>query len=467
MESRLAYLERKRIEPESKISNPTLVLFGFASAFFPRLLDTLGAPSIINFVHFIIIPIAFLITVFTTKTRDRKRLNSVWQLLTAISIFLIVMLASAVLNGAGIINVVLQFMFQAEPFMFLAAMVAMPLSGQRLEKFKYWLLGFALFNLLLAIAQSILLPIGIYSKPTGGTIQDNIGGVFGGGGGSAANYIACTVSFYFSVYFFNQFKHLTLWMRILPLVGAIYQIQVSDSKQVFLALAAGWGLLAITKVEKPVRLLLYTTIFMVAVLAFSWALLNIESEILRPYQNWIDRPIWGWDGLAARTKFAAFRIIPEHFWSPLNWFLGLGPGHTVTRLGGWVMRDYESLLTTFGATIHPSSAQVFNVVRTTYLAQESTIYFPLFTWAGIWGDVGIAGLGAYLFLCFTVWQRFCVDDYGKFLLLSTAVFGCILTQMEEPGHMLTVACLIGIRWQEHREKQLYRKITFANGLPRR
>lgn len=441
---------------KGRIGSITLVLAGFASAFFPRLLASMGAPSIINFVHFGIIPSAFLITIFTTKIRDKKRMNVVWQLLTGMMIFLICMLASAFLNRAGLVNVALQFMFQAEPFMFLAAIIALPLSADRLQRFKYWVLGFAAFNLLLAIAQSILLPIGLYPKPDGGTLQDNIGGVFGGGGGSAANYIACTVSFYVGLYFFNQFKHLPLWTRILPIVGAIYQIQISDSKQVFLALVVGWGLLATTKIEKPARLLVYFSIFVLIIAAFSWALLNLESEILSPYQNWINRPIWGWDGLAAETKFAAFRIIPNHFESPLNWFLGLGPGHTVTRLGGWVMRDYAALLRPLGATIHPASTEVFNVVFESYLPQESTIYFPLFTWAGIWGDVGVIGMTAYLLICFIVWKQVCVDDFGKFLLLSTAVFGCILTQMEEPGHMLTIACLLGLRWHEHREKQLMR-----------
>mgnify|MGYP001799302440 CR=1 FL=1 len=446
-------------ETEGRIGNTTLILVGFASAFFPRLLASMGIPAVINFVHFGLIPSAFLITVFTTKTRDRKRLNVVWQLLTGMVIFLICMLASAMLNSAGIANIALQFMFQAEPFMFLAAIIALPMSGDRLQRFKYWVLGFAAFNLLLAIAQSILLPIGLYPKPDGGTLQDNIGGVFGGGGGSAANYIACTVSFYVGLYFFNQFKHLPVWARILPLIGAIYQIQISDSKQVFLALVLGWGLLAATKVEKPAKLLVYFSLFTLLIAAFSWALLNLQSPILSPYQNWINRPIWGWDGLAAETKFAAFRIIPTHFESPLNWFFGLGPGHTVTRLGGWVMRDYASLLGPLGATIHPASTEVFQVVFDSYLPQESTIYFPLFTWAGIWGDVGVIGLAAYLFICFIVWKQVCVDDFGKFLLLSTAVFGCILTQMEEPGHMLTICCLLGIRWQEEREKQMARTVS--------
>ena len=126
----------------------------------------------------------------------------------------------------------------------------------------------------------------------------------------------------------------------------------------------------------------------------------------------------------------------------------------MTRLGGWFLRsnEYQKLLIPLGATIHPASSEVWQVVNTSYLPQESTVYFPLFTWVGIWGDVGIVGLCAYLYLCSIVWRRICIDDFGKFLLLSTASFGWILTQMEEPGHLLTVACLLAIRWQDSKEK---------------
>ena len=438
------------------VSNSRLILLGFASAFFPRLLDSLGAPAVINFVHFGVIPAVFLIAILTTKTRDRKRKRTVVQLIWGIFALLVTLLISTILNSAGMPNVFLQFMFQVEPFLLLTAIVAVPMTGEQLEKFRYWVLGFALSNLLLALAQSILLPIGLYPKPDGGTLADNIGGVFGGGGGSAANYVSCTVSFYFSLYFLNHFRQYPLWVRVLPLLGALYQTQVSDSKQVFMGIAIGWGLLAITNVEKPLRLFAYLVTGVLAVSIFFWALFNIESDFLAPYQNWTNRPIWGWDGLAAQTKFAAFRIIPTHFESPLNWLFGLGPGHTVSRLGGWVMRDYRNLLIPLGATVHQASSDVWEVVSTTYLPQESTVYFPLFTWIGWWGDSGVIGILVYLYLCFVVWQRVCVDDFGKFLLLSTASLGWILTQMEEPGHVLTVACLLALRWQETREKETSR-----------
>ncbi|MGI8500664.1 MAG: hypothetical protein ACR2LR_05930, partial [Hassallia sp.] len=153
-------------------------------------------------------------------------------------------------------------------------------------------------------------------------------------------------------------------------------------------------------------------------------------------------------GEASRIKFAAFRLIPSYYKTPLNWLLGLGPGHSASRLGGWVLRDYAKMLIPLGATVHPVTADIWQAINASYLPQESTVYFPLFTWVGIWGDLGFVGLGAYLYLCSIVWCRICADDFSKFLLLSTAAFGLILTQVEEPGHVLTVACLLGLQWHE-------------------
>lgn len=455
MESRSDITEGlQKSQKPGYIKNSTLILVAFATAFFPRLFSYFGAPSIIDFGHFITVPIIFFIAILTSRVIDRQRIRTVWELLVGILIFLTCMTASALLNQAGIVNLALQFTFFAEPFMFLAAIAAVPILGNRFKQFQYWLMSFALINLLLALAQSVLIPIGIYPKK-GGTDQDAITGVFGGGGGSAGNYVSCTVSLYFAIYFLTSFKNIPLWLRILPLLGALYQIQISDSKQVFLALVLGWVILIMTKFEKPVKLFYYWAVAFTGAIVVGWVLTNLESEFLTPYQNWTDRPIWGWDGLAAQTKFAIWHIAPSYYESHLNWFFGLGPGHTVTRLGGWVLNRgaLRTILLPLGATTHPISLDAWTVIEGTYLPQESTIFFPMFTWMGIWGDIGFVGVAAYVYLGFITWKRFCVDDFGKFLILSTASFGLILTQMEEPGHMLTVACLLALRWQEAQNKK--------------
>ncbi|MEM0980320.1 MAG: hypothetical protein AAGH78_08605 [Cyanobacteria bacterium P01_H01_bin.58] len=363
------------------------------------------------------------------------------------------MLFSALVNGAGLVNVLLQLMLFGQPFFLLLAVIATPLSGERLRRFRKWVIGFAVFNLVLALAQSVLIPVGIYPR-RGGTIADNIGGVFASGGGSAGNYVSCTVSIYYSAYALMFMKAVPLWLRIVGFLGAIYQTQVSDSKQVFLALMLGLIIVLIMRMRDPVKFLLCIIVTAVGIYGLLWIILNVEAEFLGPYRNWVDRAeIYGPEGEATLTKLAAFRLIPPYFDSFLNWLFGLGPGHTVTRLGGWMMPKYASMLKPVGATVHPVSREVFQVVTDGWIAQESTIFFPMFTWAGLWGDFGLVGLGSYVYLNYIVMKRVCVDDLGRFMIVSTAVFGFILTQMEEPGHTLTIAMILGLRWHEAKEQQ--------------
>lgn len=425
------------------ISNSTLLLLTFATVFFPRMLTYFGIPSLVNFTHFLTVPATVCIVLFTSRVKNREQIAIAWELILAMAIFLAVMIVSALINDAGAINVFLQFMFQAEPYLFLLTAIAIPFSEKTFKRTRRWLLSFCLINLVLALVQSVLLPLGLYPRK-GGTIADNTAGVFASLRGSAGNYVSCTVSVYFALYLF-RIKSIPLWIRCATLLASIYQVYISDSKQVFLALAIGWILLILAKIKEPRKLLFYSTAIVLCLGLFWWALYRFQ--FMTPYLNWIDRPgLYGPGGEATLTKLAAFNIIPSHYHTPLNHFFGLGPGHTVTRLGGWMMKKYSSVLVPLGATIHPSADEVFQVVRDGWLAKQSTIFFPLFTWAGIWGDIGLIGVCSYLYLASVAWRRICTDDFGRFMLSSTAVLGLILTQMEEPGHMITIACLLALCW---------------------
>jgi hypothetical protein len=81
------------------------------------------------------------------------------------------------------------------------------------------------------------------------------------------------------------------------------------------------------------------------------------------------------------------------------------------------------------------------------------MFSPLFGWAGIWGDLGILGLIAYLYLAYIIWSKLSPDDLCRFLLLSVFVTGLIFSQMEEPGYMLFIALIIGLKWQQYRTKK--------------
>jgi hypothetical protein len=208
----------------------------------------------------------------------------------------------------------------------------------------------------------------------------------------------------------------------------------------------GFAILSLSKMKDIKKFLLYVIGTIIFVISFVWAIQNIEA--LSAFNTWIRPEIYGPDGEATQLKIVGIRIIVNSFHSSLNWWLGLGPGHTIDRLGGWMIRDYSDLLSPLGATRSPVSDAVWVATGKSWLGDQSSMFSPFWSWAAIWGDLGFLGLGAYLYLCSLAW-RFC-DDLSKFLMLTVLVHGFIFTQMQEPGYMLFIACLIGLRLQELR-----------------
>ena len=182
---------------------------------------------------------------------------------------------------------------------------------------------------------------------------------------------------------------------------------------------------------------------------FLWCVQNLEA--FAGFTAWARPELYGPDGEAWHTKFYSVRSILSHYQSSLNWLFGLGPGHTVSRLGVWFLRDYWFILGPLGATTNPISQNTME--SCSWLCSGSTLFMPIFGWAGIWGDLGLLGVGAYLFLCYLAWQNFGLNDSLKVTLLTVFVLGFIFTQMEEPGFMLSIALIIGLAWQERQLKK--------------
>jgi hypothetical protein len=436
----LSRLKLNRVD----ISNSTLVLIALASAFFPRIIEAVGAPAIINFVHFAIVPVCVSIIFLSSRTRDQAQIKIVQDLLLGLMLFLIVMTASALLNEAGILNLTLNYILLAEPFLFLAAIVSIPLSGSTLKRLKNWILLFALINMVLAYAQYIMLKVGLLQAASM-TLEDNVQGVFYVSG--AGNYVSATVSPSFGLYFFLSARQAPLWARGGVLLLTLYQIILSDSKQILLSFMLAGLLLLVTKLKDIQKTLLYLIIFIVLGAAFYWCIQNLETfGAFKHWGNRIELYLPGGEG--SKIKSAGIQIILSHYESLIHWFLGLGPAHTIGRMGGWSIREYWGLLAPFGATRHPSSLETWEVLNNSWLALESSLFSPLFSWAGLWGDLGLLGVAAYLHLSAIVRFQLCKDDFSQFMLYTIFILGFILTQPEEPGYMLSIAALLGIRWHE-------------------
>jgi hypothetical protein len=439
------YIRADRSIKKGYYKGSTLAIAAFSSAFYSRIICSVTRlPSVLNHLHFLIVPVTTFIILSSSRPKNPRQVSIIWMLLAGLLIFLSAMIASALINNAGYVNIIFDFLLLGEPFMLLLSIICVPMSLKSFDYFRAWMINSAWINMALAFIQWPLLKFG---KISAGSLDetDGMAGVFFVSG--AGNYVSSTVSVYFSIYYLLYAKEAPKWLRYGSVIAALLQLQLSDSKQVLFALLFGCVFLVIFTMKSLEKTLGYIILIVLVGIAFFWCVQNVEA--LGAFKNYLYKEgVYGPDGEATRIKPIAFSLIPKFYHSSMNWFLGLGPGHTAGRLGGWLLKENWAILAPLGATIHPASNAMLEAYFGSWLALESTMFCPLFFWAGIWGDLGLIGLGAYLLLGFIIWRYVCVDNFSRFLLLSVAGFGFIFTQMEEPGYMFYTAAVIGLRWHE-------------------
>ncbi len=444
VESRL----KKSRSADSWTNNTNLIIFAFSLVFYGRIFTTIfPVPSILVHAHFIIVPLVLWVALTTASSKNQQQTKLVQTLLWGLFVFFLAILASALWNQAGFINAVASFMMLGEPMMFLVAIVCIPMSESSLTRIQRWFMGSVLINFLLAAVQKPLIDAGkLDANGFNGT--DGCGGVFFVSG--AGNYISASVSVAFAIYFLANGNKFPLWIRIVAISAASWQLLFSDSKQLVFAYFLAWLLLILSNfqdVGKSIKLLLGIAI---TGSIFFWCVQNFEA--FNAFTAWARLDLYQEDGDAWFTKFYSVRAILSEFDSWGNWLFGLGPGHTVSRLGAWFMQDYQSILGPLGATTTTIGTDSRSFIDSFWLAYSSSLFSPIFGWAGIWGDIGLVGLGAYLFLAYIVWLHFGLDNSLKITLLATLVLGFIFTQIEEPGYMLSLALLLGLAWHQKRLK---------------
>jgi len=414
------------------INNSSLVLLAFASAYFPRVIQALGFPPFINFVHFATIPLVCIYVLSSVRFKNRSQIDIVKGLLFGLAALLGVITTSALVNDAGLINVVLQFFLLAEPFIFLLAIVSIPMSVESLGKFRFWWMQFGLANLLFALIQGFVLNLN-YSNP------DNIKGIFIGQG--SGHVVSGTVSMTFALYYSVTARDKPIWVRASVIFAALIHVVIGDVKQALLVFLVALLVFILFKLNN-IRLLLQ---YLAATVVFIVVIVILANTVARSLLTWADLDIQR-QGL--ELKSVGFSIIPTYYHSPLNWLFGLGPGHTIGRLGGWMIQEYQDLLQPLGVTKSKATWDVWLATNRSWLGDRSSFFSPLFGWAGIWGDGGLLGLAVYIHLWVFTWQKIGLDSISRYLIITVLCYGMILSQIEEPGYMMFVTGLIGLRWQE-------------------
>lgn len=418
------------------IKNSDLLALAFTTAFFARVFHALGVPAIVDFLHLATVPFACGVTLLTTQTKNRSQISISYSILFGLFLLLTVIVASAVLNSAGVINIVFDFLLLAEPFLLLLAVISVPMSLETTEQFRTRVFSLALANIFFAHMQRF-----VWRLDRFGVGYDNIKGIFIAQG--AGHYVGAAVALTFGVYYYiTTVKTRPAWVRVAILVASISQVIISGRRQTFLAFILALLLSVLTNLKQLKKAILYLLATVAAII-----FLYVAAQTVFP-----DLFDWGRPDILAELihlKTSGFRIIPSYYQSPLNLLLGIGPGHSIGRLGGWMLQPegYWPLLHPLGATRSSASDDVWKAVGASWLGDKSTFFSPLFSWAGIWGDLGFLGLGAYFYLSSLVWRHLCTDNVSKYFMFTILFFGCFFTWLEEPAYMLFLAILIGLQWQ--------------------
>lgn len=425
-------------QKKAQIQTSTLAIVAFATLFLARTLDVLGVPALINFAHFLFVPLACAFALVKTRTKDRHQLLATKTLLGCLFILFGVNLASALLNSSALINVFLNYILLVEPFLMLLLITSIPLSSNRVKQLKNWIAIFALYNLGLAYFQRYIL----------GTANPDF--IYGAFFSIAGATVSAIVSLVFAIYYLTSEKDKPLWIRLALLAAAFWQVIISDTKLVLGSFLIGYLLFAFTKINR--KTLIYVIFGVALLFLFSWAMENLA--FLRAYAIWLKPELFtNLDSEFYRAKFAAFRVVPQYYDSALDALIGVGPGHGVGRLGGWMMEKYDYLLDPMGAT-HPYLEMRTEIMRTAAAESRNVMgtamYGPVFSWAGIWSDLGIVGLVSYLLIWLCVWHYYCLHDFSRYLVMAVFTTGFFPGYLEEPASMLFITFVIGIWWHEQR-----------------
>jgi hypothetical protein len=429
--------------PKNYIKLSVLVYLALASLLFSRVLSLVGIPALFaNFAHFIFVPAICVYALAASRTRDRQQIDTMWALLIGLLALLAEIIFSALLNKTGMVNIALAWLLQAEPFIMLLALVSLPLPANSVQWLRKWIFGFCFLNIVVSYFQG-------YAIPTGN--PDDLKGLFLSVAGVGVSTLVLSI---FCIYFFISAKNTPLWARSLVIASVFWLIILADSKQIFLFLLAAFLLMSLTEAKPKSLFPLISGILLC--FGLYWCISNVPA--FSAFNVWNKPELYSGDSspfLLART--VAFRVIAANYTSPLHLFFGLGPGHTTGRLGGWMMENYWSILEPLGATKTLISDSIVTQGINEYglgLILGTSLFNPLTSWAGIWGDFGLFGLLIYFFLWGVVWQNLCVDRFSKFIVLLFLISGFSLTWMEEPGYSLFTTFIIGLRWHEHQLKKI-------------
>jgi hypothetical protein len=410
-----------------QFSVETWITAAVLSATFSRFLVATGfVPAILNFFHF---PLA-VAAAFVAVTRSAPRLCIARTIGIGCVAMLLLSFVSWLFSGGEFLRPLLTWLVFLEPFLIIYALVRVP---PPLVKQKFlWKLTLAIpfAQLPPAMWQAFTLGLGDY-------VQGSFVGM--GAGHHMAGSVALTGTLILVARYLSGFASKTTLLCAIALL--IIPI-LADAKQNIIASLPALLLLVVTFRSLSTRLLVGFSAVGIAILA--------AFLYYRPLQIAFDRDVIN---QALLTKVESFNLIAGKAGDNAETFLfGLGPGNSVSRVALMGMEEYikaDSPVSFLALQTAPLTPEIWAVGASTQELSRSSVLSGISSWLGLLGDLGVVGLGLYLWMCWKLWQNLRGSSswevgVAKAVMVMTGLLGAIYSWLEEPGLTLLAGLVIGL-----------------------
>ncbi len=386
--------------------------------------------SILDFSHFPLVLGAVFIAINTRNVSQPRIISYISRGIIAL---LFLSIISWAINGGEFLRPVLNWLVFCEPFLLIYALLRNPPDSRMTS---------VIWRVILIMA-FIQIPIGLWQGFTLGW-GDPMQGTFVNLG-AGAHVIGIVALIGVIICIARGITEIVNDRKFLWFIGAFILFLVpifSDAKQAIVAFIPALFLVIFT--TSHIRMTNWLPLCIISII-----ILGITFYCYQPLL-WITNLNLMYAGLL--LKWDGISIVSSKMSTTAGaWIWGLGPGNTVSRvallsIGGLVKSD--SPVSLLGLQLSPITAEVLRL-STTGVGEYSSIWSGVSSWLALLGDIGLIGLGLYVWIAWKLWHAFGYvrsweTAVAKGVLLMIGLLGIIWAWLEEPSVTLTAALVIGL-----------------------
>lgn len=407
-----------------------LAVASVIASVFSRLIVSWGiAPGFLNFFHFPLAMMAAFLAVIVRKNVTGILSHRVLMGVVSLGVLTIL---SWLAGGGEIFKPILDWLLFVEPFLVIYAVVkTAPIT-------KYSMLSKVAFGLAL-----IQVPFALWQAATlglGDVVQGTLVGH--GAGHHIAGAIALMGVLAVVAALLSGETRKGLDVRLLILTVPLFAVSIlSDAKQTVVAFIPSLAILLWTCGKIGIRTLVLG--------GFLGLIITVAGYLYRPLRmaTDLDLVLAGLGG-----KILSYQIISEKMMeSPLSFLVGLGPGNSVSRTALAAQEGYIRSLPggLVDLQLSPITSEILSTTSGFYLFASSSVWSGVSSWLGLFGDLGLIGVGIYAWLLWTVWKalgkrRSAWAYTGKAVLVMGVALGFMFSWLETPEFTLPWALYMAV-----------------------